>query len=463
MSTPIQPAVDAPPRRRPFLRLVLVLLAAGLLGAGALAYVWYAADRARREAIAEADRLDPGWRLAELEAARAPVPDAENGALQVQAADALLPTPWLPPPANNSTGLEDDIDQVPGPVRLGGPLSRTLRAELAKAAPALTPARRLAEMPRGRYDVTWARDGMGNLMPHLEQMSQVARLLRLDAVLRAHDGDVDGALASCRAVLNTGRSVGDEPAPMSQFQRLSCQRLAVKGLERALAQGEPSEPALAAVQRLLEEEEKEPLLLIARRGERALIHQFLQVAEAGRIDRASYNIRSATGSYRVDDMLDGGRAHGAHAAYLRYLTEMVEIAKLPPEQQAERLRRPGLEPPAHAIKLLEALTDGGKDFGGARFHANRALLRCAAAGVAAERYRLANGRWPDRLEALVPAYLEAVPADPFDGRPLVYRRLPDGVVVEAPGAAGRNEGASGTPAAAFRLWDAGQRHQPSAE
>src|SRR5690348_8678411 len=146
MTSSPQPAIEAPPRRRPFLRLALVLLAAGLLGAGALGYFWYAADRARREAIAEADRLDPGWRLAELEAARAPVPDAENGALEVQAAAALLPTPWLPPTTNNSPGLEDDIDQVQAPARLGGPLGRTLRAELAKAAPALAPARRLADM-----------------------------------------------------------------------------------------------------------------------------------------------------------------------------------------------------------------------------------------------------------------------------------------------------------------------------
>jgi hypothetical protein len=464
MTTSPQPAVEAPRRRRPFLRLALVLLAAVLFGVGVLGYLWYTTDRARREAIAEADRLDPGWRLADLEAARAPVRDAENGALQVQAAAALLPKPSSPPPANNSPGLEDEVDQVQPPVRLGGPLSRTLGAEVAKAAPALAPARRLAEMPRGRYAVTWSADAVGTLMPHLEERREVARLLRLDAVLRAHDGDVDGALDSCRAVLNVGRSVGDEPAPVSQLQRLSCQRLAVKSLERTLAQGEASEPALAAVQRALEEEEKEPLQLIARRGERAFIHQFLEVAEARRIDRPGYNIRSATGSYRLDDMLDGGRAHGAHAAYLHYLTELVEIAKLPPEQQAERLRRPGLEPPAHGIKLLEALTEGGKDFGAARFQAHRALLRCAAAGVAAERYRRANGNWPDDLRGLVPDYLAAVPNDPSDGRPLTYWKLADGVMVEAPGVAGERVGTAGTPApaVAFRLWDAGHRGSTSA-
>ena len=454
MSSSPPSAVDAPPRRRPFLRLVLVLLAVLLLGVGWLGYLWYSTDRAIRTAVAEADRLDPGWRLADLEAARAAVPDAGNSALQVQGAAALLPTPW-PPPGTSSPSLEDEVDQVPAPVRLGEPLSRALRADLTRAAPALAAARRLAGMPRGRYAVTWSADGIGTPMRHLEQIPRVAGLLRLDAVLRAQDGDVDGALASSRGALNTGRSVGDEPAVVSQSVRLLCQRLAVKGLERALAQGEASEPALAAVQRLLEEEEKEPLQLIAARAERADVHQFLELMEAGRFDRDAYKLRSPTGSYRVDNVVDEGKARATHAAYLRYLTELVEIAKLPPEQQAERRRRPGLEPPRDVPKILEALTEKGKDFG-PQFHPNSALLRCAAAGVAAERYRRAHGHWPDRLEALVPDDLAAVPTSPFDGRPLVYRRLPDGVAaVEAPGAPG--------PAVTFRLWDAEHRRQPPRE
>jgi hypothetical protein len=445
--------VETPPRRRPFLRLAVVLLAVLLLGLGGLGYLWYARDQALREALAEADRLDPGWRLAGLEAARAAVPDAENAALQVQAADALLPKSWLASASSGPSLEEEEVDQAKPPVRIGEATSRALRGELGKAAPALASARRLAEMPRGRYALAWSADGMGTLMPHTQQVRQVARLLHLDAVLRAHDGDVDGALASCRATLNTGRSVGDEPAVISQLQRLFCQRLAVHGLERALAQAEASEPALAAVQRALDEEGQQPLQLIAVRGERAIIHQFLAVTEAGRLDRPGYNIKSQTGSYRVDDAADAVRAHSAHAAYLRYLTELVEIAKLPPEQQAERLQRPGLEPPPHSIKLLEALSKGGNEVETARrFHADLGLLRCAVAGVAAERYRRAHGRWPDRLEALVPDYLSAVPANPFDGRPLVYRRLPDGVVVEAP------EGPKAD--VSFRLWDADRRRQP---
>ena len=43
---------------------------------------------------------------------------------------------------------------------------------------------------------------------------------------------------------------------------------------------------------------------------------------------------------------------------------------------------------------------------------------CARAAVAMTRYRLDHGSYPPRLEPLVPAYLDAVPVDPFTGEPL---------------------------------------------
>jgi hypothetical protein len=52
----------------------------------------------------------------------------------------------------------------------------------------------------------------------------------------------------------------------------------------------------------------------------------------------------------------------------------------------------------------------------------RLALDLAITAIAVDRFRMANGRLPERLEELVPAFLEAVPADPSNGgRPLSYR------------------------------------------
>ena len=95
----------------------------------------------------------------------------------------------------------------------------------------------------------------------------------------------------------------------------------------------------------------------------------------------------------------------------------------------------------------------------------QAALLSTQAGVAAERYRLANGGWPRDLAALVPAYLKKVPTDPYDGKPVRYRRTADGVVVYCVGPDRTdNQGdldrigriPDGTDMG-FQLWDVGAR------
>jgi len=50
----------------------------------------------------------------------------------------------------------------------------------------------------------------------------------------------------------------------------------------------------------------------------------------------------------------------------------------------------------------------------------------ARVACALERQRLANGKLPDTLDALTPQFMEKIPADVIDGKPLHYRSKPDG-------------------------------------
>ena len=70
-----------------------------------------------------------------------------------------------------------------------------------------------------------------------------------------------------------------------------------------------------------------------------------------------------------------------------------------------------------------------------------AALANAQAAVALERWRLAHpGRLPDTLAELVPAYLTAVPLDPYDGQPVRYQKLPVGYVVYSVGTGWTDQG-----------------------
>ncbi len=56
----------------------------------------------------------------------------------------------------------------------------------------------------------------------------------------------------------------------------------------------------------------------------------------------------------------------------------------------------------------------------------QSLVRQALLACALERYRLAEGAYPDRLDALVPKYLATLPSDILSGATLKYRRNDQG-------------------------------------
>ncbi|MBI5763890.1 MAG: hypothetical protein HZA51_10240 [Planctomycetes bacterium] len=54
-------------------------------------------------------------------------------------------------------------------------------------------------------------------------------------------------------------------------------------------------------------------------------------------------------------------------------------------------------------------------------------MRALRIAIAAERFRMSYGKWPESLAALVPGYVESVPSDPVDGRPIRYEVIPEGI------------------------------------
>ena len=76
---------------------------------------------------------------------------------------------------------------------------------------------------------------------------------------------------------------------------------------------------------------------------------------------------------------------------------------------------------------------------------NVAHLNTARVGLAVQRYRLASGKLPETLAELVPAYLDAVPKDPFDGKEMRYKKLETGFVVYSIGEDGSDDGGKERP------------------
>jgi hypothetical protein len=148
---------------------------------------------------------------------------------------------------------------------------------------------------------------------------------------------------------------------------------------------------------------------------------------------------------------------------LKALNQQVEMAKLPVEDQTGNTQ--GAQPAFLDLGLAGAFDKVVRSFKRSKAH-----LRAAAAAVAAERFRLDKGRWPRALTELTPNWIGKVPLDPFTGQALLYRALPDGVVIYSVGEDLKDHGGRFRDTnddyqpdkldVGFRLWDPAHRRQP---
>jgi hypothetical protein len=447
-------------------------LVLAVLGCLALLLVVFSvlADRSMSRAIAEADQLDPGWRLEELEQARAVVPDAENSATLVLAAARELPLPY-----QVLWGALGDAGRLTPVQQLADQHMERLGVLPAEASKSLEELRALADLPQGRFRFSPPRRMYSFAGTSQQLVIACKAYLEGDVLLRCQAGDWDGALASCRALVNLGRSLGDESLVPSQLTRQATVEAGLRGMSRVLGQGQASEAALAAAQRLLQEDASYPYALQVARAARASCDHELQIVERGDVSLSTFmpylqslqqqsGVRVSPAEYYF--LRSPGSLRSGRAALLRYTTRLVEIAKLPlPEQAA-------------AYEELEA-THGRRPllarcYAGVIQHTTRASVqfvareRCAIAMLAVERFRLTQGRWPKALDELVPAQLGELPTDPFIEGPLRYCLLEDGVGLFSVGPDREDDGGrrNADPLAqggglGFRLWNVDRRRQPA--
>jgi hypothetical protein len=454
-------------RRWPWWAAGLFVVALVVVGAP-LAHDHWRTDRGLERALAELDVSEPGWRLEDLEAARAEIPDAENSVFVIRNAAAKLPAKWWRP------SLLDDLLELPPEEPLSPELRGRLQQALGPLLPALDVIGPLADKPRGRHRVVYASNILETVTPDRDRAYACSSALYLDIVRHAQRGEGALALRSCLALLNAGRSVGDEPLSPSQLCRCGLVRYATKGIERTLAWTTPGGDELGRLQAALEAEDQFDDTLLVARGERALGHRVLESVESGEVSLS----RMSEPPAQPDRVVRfwwwvRNRVRKEHPFLLAASTQRVRDAQRPLDEQADLeadfvSRLPELRsmaPLTTRWAYFNLMLPGLNKLNEA-FRRKHALLRSVAALLACERFRLETGGWPESLPELTPRFLRSVPLDPYDGKPLRFRRLADGVIVYAVNEDRNDDGGQiGLPVTqpgsdiGARLWDADRRRQ----
>jgi hypothetical protein len=284
-------------------------------------------------------------------------------------------------------------------------------------------------------------DGYMGLLDHAQELRNIVRLLVLRAYVRHEESDAQGVAESLQGVFRASTILKREPLLVSQLIRMACNQMGVEALENLLPSVPWNDVQLNEIQTSLLSVDYQEGFTRALMGERVLgLVAFENPTTAG-----ATNVPGPV--YQVwirDDPLN----------HLTVIRKMIEAANTDWPQPLALTEK--------YAERSEEQADVRAPLGGARWEVPSAIvgrirhliecnaretarLRCAAVGVAALRFRRSEGRWPQSLNDLVPAWLDAAPLDPCTGEPLHFITGAEGVRVYSVGVDRRDDGGVETP------------------
>jgi hypothetical protein len=314
---------------------------------------------------------------------------------------------------------------------------------VATNAPALTIVHRITNVSKCRFPIHYD-DGLSAELPHLAPLKDLAFVLGWEAILKAQSGDGSGAGEAMAASLNLSESLDQEPMLISQFCSAAMFRIASQNLERVLCRTSLPDEQLSELAARLSAAEATNRFRIGLIGERALWGEEIRLyhADPGRAFARSNEtndedrlimplmplLKGKTGiPWRLIGIFERDRNF-----FLRAMRTNIQVISMAPpaslalsnevKRLADQAQRGSYFFSGLALTSLSYVAERDAEL--------RAQLRVAMTAVAIERWRIAHsGQVPETLADLVPSLLPATPVDPFDGKPLRFKRLAKGYVV----------------------------------
>jgi hypothetical protein len=307
-----------------------------------------------------------------------------------------------------------------------------LRAFLKRQSGTLALLCEAGKKPACYFDRDYGRPSIDMLLPELQDLRTGAKLLALDARVKAADHDPRGALRDCHALLSMSEHVAGDPLLISMLVSAAIQGISAETLEAVLN----SSPVTA-----------EDLAEIDVGNTLSYHRAFLRTLrmEEAFGQRAFYDVATGRSSLGDLETLRGEpcplpTAWFAPVYRLFFLGEDIDSHRriMATWQQLAAKpyyrSKPGwdgweatfkTEPAGLVTRMLVPAVSRCSETA-ARADAQHDVLRLA---VAVCRFRASRNRLPSNLSELVPDFIASVPPDPFDGKPLRMKKAEGKLVV----------------------------------
>jgi hypothetical protein len=341
-----------------------------------------------------------------------------------------------------------------------GKLDAASRAQAAPAVleglktnePLFAELRVASQRPYSRYPVIYDVEmPYAILLPHLRMVKGVCQRLGLKACAELAIGQCDQALEDLQLMFRLMDSVKEEPCLISHLVRVACAQIAVQPIWEGLAEHRWSDAQLQELEMRLQQynfivDMKTPLAAEQAAGIATI--ELVRKKGLGYLNALGTSEgtpapASATATFigllivpqgwYYQEELNFCRAfHVELATSLDTTKKRVSPARVKADAQAfEQLMTASgfagtglgiiLRHRLMATKLLPALGRVIRKSAAAQTAFNQAAIACAL-----ERYRLANGHFPEAFEALAPKFISRLPNDVLTGEPYNYRLTADG-------------------------------------
>ncbi|MCC6142614.1 MAG: hypothetical protein IT368_02295 [Candidatus Hydrogenedentes bacterium] len=309
-----------------------------------------------------------------------------------------------------------------------------------------------AQLKRARFHINW--NEFGSFLNHLSPLRHALRLLKLDALRHVLDQNAGEATHSLVAATQVAESLAADPSITSNLVFHGLAGIVLSGYEEVLSRitlspgqlqqlqdalNRPSLTTLSAMEHAIAGE-----AAFLERPEDTLVRASRQGTPTSFIYATGWTLFAAlrlAGVRAFTDIADG-----------RTLIDVLEWAHVPPAQLAESLRPDATEESPLAVRPEPDVEVTRAAF--SQYYAQgymyegiyrgalltMATTALAQAALAVERYDRATGEWPERIDAVVPKYLDAVPEDPFTGAPIRFRKTDTGYLLYSAGWNCRDDG-----------------------
>lgn len=316
----------------------------------------------------------------------------------------------------------------------GAPLSTeqldAARWYLKTNAEQLSGIHKALELEEGCFKTVWVSPAISTVIPELPSLRNVGWALATEQQVAVQERDVPHSTRLIFDLLHLDDALRHETVLISLLVRMANRSLAMDRIERTVNLCGVDEPSLRLMETHLKRMESDINFHRALMVERVVFLDSLEWMRSGGRNAVMF-ISGSGGDALVGlwSYLPAVPALDA-AVGLEVLTEFANGVDTPEarsiehcmtiETRVSKLAWYGIMSRMFIPSLSRAVAIWVRQTASAR------TLRSA---LACERYRLATGQWPENLADLIPDYLDALPTDPFDGQPIRFERIEQGIKV----------------------------------